>query len=85
MLSEAMWTAKSSSAGFSVSLFWPSLEQQVGGVVTDIPKRKKRRRRHKAKTCTTPGSPVAHLLAAEVCESKVPQDPTPISAHHDKS
>ena len=84
-LSEAMWTAKSSSAGFSVSLFWPSLEQQVGGVVTAIPKRKKRRRRHKAKTCTTPGSPVAHLLAAEVCESKVPQDPTPISTHHDKS
>ena len=86
-LSEAMWTAKSSSAGFSVSLFWPSLEQQVGGVVTAIPKRKKRRRRHKTKTCTTPGSPVAHLLAAaEVCESKVPQDPTPISAlHHDKS
>ena len=81
-LSEAMWTAKSSSAGFSVSLFWPSLEQQVGGVVTAIPKRKKRRR-HKAKT--TPGSPVAHSLAAEVCESKVPQDPTPISVHRDKS
>ena len=37
-LSEAKWTAKSSSSGFSVSLFWPS------GVVTERMKPKKKRR-----------------------------------------
>ena len=40
-LSEAMWTAKSSSSGFSVSLFWPS------GIVSERMKTKKKRRRRK--------------------------------------
>ena len=44
-LNEAMWTAKSSSGGFSVSLFWPApdLKTQVQ------PKKKRKRRRAKAR------------------------------------
>ena len=37
-LSEAMWTHKSSSSGFSVSLYWPSgatLQKQVGHLTTE--------------------------------------------------
>ena len=37
-LSEAMWTAKSSGSGFSVSLFWPTSK------VSNVKSQKKRRR-----------------------------------------
>ena len=40
-LSEAMWTAKSSSFGFSVSIFWPS------DVMSERMKTKKKRRHRK--------------------------------------
>ena len=40
-LSEAMWTAKSSSSGFSVSLYWPS------GAMTEKVKPKRKRRHRK--------------------------------------
>ena len=41
-LSDAMWTAKSSNGGFSVSFFWPSVSSKAA---TDKEKKQKRRRR----------------------------------------
>ena len=75
-LSEAMWTAKSSGSGFSVSLFWPTSK------VSNVKSQKKRRRRRKHKATTTvdvatstssPAQPV-NLNAKSV-------SPSPNSAH----
>ena len=58
-LNEAMWTAKSSSGGFSVSLFWPAsdLKSQVQ------PKKKRKRRRAKArKMVSTVTEPTNKLI-----------------------
>ena len=54
-LSEALWTAKSSSSGFSVNLYWPS------GAVTEKvkPKRKKRRRKRPKASITNTVTDVA--------------------------
>ena len=43
-LNEAMWTAKSSSGGFSVSLFWPASDLK-----TQVQPKKKRKRRAKTR------------------------------------
>ena len=46
-LSEALWTAKSSGSGFSVSLFWPSTK------VSNMKSLKKKRRRRRNPRTTT--------------------------------
>ena len=48
-LSEALWTAKSSGSGFSVSLFWPSEATKVSNMKS---LKKKRRRRRNPRTTT---------------------------------
>ena len=47
-LSEAIWTAKSSSSGFSVSLYWPS-----AAMAEKVKPKRNRRRRKRPKASTT--------------------------------
>ena len=48
-LPDAMWTAKSTAGGFSVSFFWPSVSSQTRCDKEKIKKRRKRKRKTKAK------------------------------------
>ena len=48
-LNAAMWTAKSSKAGFSVSFFWPVADSGV----KSLKKKKRRRKTRKAKAGST--------------------------------
>ena len=45
-LSDAMWTAKSTNGGFSVSLFWPTPAPELK---SDAQVKRKRKRRRRAK------------------------------------
>ena len=53
-LSTALWTVRSTSSGFSVSLFWPNESVTVGR------RKRRRRRRAKAKTLGTLGTNAAN-------------------------
>ena len=50
-LQDALWTAKASGSGFSVSLFWPS--PMSSGSVSNPPKKRRRRRKHVQKSETS--------------------------------
>jgi hypothetical protein len=76
-LEGAMWTAKSTRTGFSVSLFWPVND------ATELKqtKKKKRRRRNKrkAKATINLNSKVAPLSAPGSCVSNTPINANPES------
>ena len=55
-----MWTAKSSSSGFSVSLYWPS-----GAMTEKVKPKRKRRRRKRPKASITD-------IVTDVATSPVP-------------
>ena len=78
-LDAAMWTAKSSKAGFSVSFFWPVANPDDPGV-NNLKKKKKRRKRRKAKAGSTVG--VSSVLAKSV-NSESGSLSVPIDANHD--
>ena len=44
---DALWTARSSASGFSVSLFWPSIQSK------DLKRKKRKKRRAKAKSVSS--------------------------------
>ena len=72
-LDEAMWTAKSSSGGFSVNLFWPPEE------IVQSKKRRKRRRRAKASATTNKSNQHDSSVSSPV----LPTNPLILSdAHH---
>ena len=74
-LSTALWTVRSTSSGFSVSLFWPNESVTVG--------RRKRRRRAKAKTLGTNAANQYLEPTASPAESpkSSKSGTTPIDAH----
>ena len=53
-LSEAMWTAKSTSNGFSVSFFWPchGVSSKQPCIRSEKPKKRQKKRKVKAKSCS---------------------------------
>ena len=70
-LADALWTAKSSNSGFSVSFIWPA---QVTGSKT---KRKRKRRKSKQAKCNAL-SASSHKEAISKPASKVPREfPSP--------
>ena len=78
-LDAAMWTAKSSKAGFSVSFFWPVANQDVSEVKC-LKKKRRRRNKRKAKAINN----------VEISSGQVKSDnlvlgslSTPIDANHD--
>lgn len=77
-LPEALWTAKSSAAGFSVSLFWPSTCETL--------KKKKRRKRIKAKSQSKPKETAQAIVNAEPMDKAAiglsDSTSTPSEAHH---
>ena len=78
-LNAAMWTAKSSKAGFSVSFFWPVANPDDPGVKS-LKKKKRRRKRRKAKAGSTieVGSVQAKPVNSESGSPSIP-----IDANHD--
>ena len=79
-LSTALWTVKSTSFGFSVSLFWPNESVTVGR------RKRRRRRRAKAKTLGTLGTNAAdQYLEPTASPAESPKSSksgtTPIEAH----
>ena len=86
-LSEAMWTAKSTNGGFSVSLFWPAPAPELKSDVQVKRKRKRRRRAKASKLIVTsaksydPELPKPSNKAAR----KVDIPHTPINAHASSS
>ena len=77
-LADAMWTAKSSTGGFSVSFFWPSVSSKQP--VNIKVKKQKRRKREKTKAkksaqCENSGAEVAVATPNSAAN-------TPVDAHH---
>ena len=74
-LSEAHWTAKSNSGGFSVSFFWPAPEN-VNKVQLKMKKKRKRKRRQRGKV----QAQATHVTAATPPkESTTSEPPKPSS------
>ena len=48
-LSDALWTAKNSNSGFSVSLYWPSSDLEKIKKSSNFPLKRRRKRRKKSK------------------------------------
>ena len=77
-LPDALWTAKSSAGGFSVSFFWPSVSSQL---CYDKKEKKKRRRKRKRKT-KAKSSAQCELASAKTTAELQPSSPTsPTDAH----
>ena len=77
-LDEAMWTAKSSSGGFSVNLFWPAPAPEKE-IVQSKKRRKRRRRRAKASATTNKSNQHDSSVSSPV----LPTNPLILSdAHH---
>ena len=76
-LSTALWTVRSTSSGFSVSLFWPNESVTVG--------RRKRRRRRRAKAKTLGTNAANQYLEPTASPAESPKSSksgtTPIDAH----
>ena len=83
-LNQALWTAKSTKGGFSVSFFWPASDSKIEA----MPKRRMRKRRCKANTklvpamCTDQIAPLnLPKLSSEVTKAAVATQ-TLIRANH---
>ena len=76
-LTDALWTAKSSAGGFSVSFFWPSVPSQL---CYDKQEKKKRRRKRKRKTMAKSSAQCEHASAKTTAELQ-PSPTTPTDAH----
>ena len=85
-LSEAHWTARSTSGGFSVSFFWPAPENvENKSEVQSKKKRRKRKRRQrdKAKAQVIATTPPKQSATTEPPKSKKPTSVTPDEARQD--
>lgn len=83
-LHESQWTARHSLGGFSISFFWPALDNQQPVKKKKKSKKSKMNRKNASKP-TTNQPPTSYLKPADVgspAKSANPLDHSPIVAHH---
>ena len=79
-LSDAMWTAKSTAGGFSVSFFWPSVS---GSSQLHYDKKEMKKKKRKRKTKAKKAAQCKQSSANSTAEAEPnPATPGPINVHH---
>ena len=77
-LDKALWTARQTNGGFSVTFFWPALEPKSAQDLKTVAKKRRKRRRHKKKA--QPKHEVVETQHSRDSKENE-KDSTPIVAH----